>query len=171
LRSKDFGRAALVVSLVALVVAQTAILTALYMRVNNLDRDIAKVRRAEPETVFVQPSSASKSGDTAATGYADEDRLREIIREELGLALEDVRSVSSSANTSPARPLQSGPDYESRRDAVAQSVDYYVSIGQITEREMSRLQQDIAQLNPTDRRAMMVALVRAINTGRLDGQL
>jgi hypothetical protein len=156
---------------IALVVVQTAILVALAVRVFLLEGEATQPQRADLETIYVQPSSASQPGRITVTGYTDEDRLREIIREELALALEDIRAVAGSADASPAQPLQSGPAYERRRDAVAQSIDYYVSVGHITEQEMSRLHLDIAQLNPDDRRAMMGAIVRAMNHGQLDGQL
>lgn len=158
-------------TLVALVVLQTAILIALFVRVNDLDVETTQIPRAEPEAIYVQPLSAQQPGAITVRGYTDEDRLREIIREEFAIALEDVRTVAGNTNASPAQPLQSGPDYERSRKDVAQSVDYYVSVGRITEREMSRLQQDIAKLNPADRRAMMGAIVRAMNNGRLEGQL
>lgn len=154
-----------------MVVLQTVICTVLLMRVNGLDGQISQTPRTEPETIYAQPSSAQQPAAVAVRGYTDEDRLRYIIREELALALEDVRAVAGNANASSAQPLQSGADYERRRKDVAQSVDYYVSVGRITAPEMSRLQQDIAQLNPADRRAMMSAIVRAMNNGRLDGQL
>lgn len=158
-------------TLVALVVLQTAILILLLIRLNDLDGETAAVQRTEPEMVYVQPSSAQQPTPVTVTGYTDEDRLREIIREELLLVLEDVRALAGNADASADRPLQSGLGYERQRDAVAQSVDYYVSVGRITEREMSQLQMDIAQLNPDDRRAMMGAIVRAMNNGKLDGRL
>jgi len=171
LRSKRLVLPVLVLLLVALVVVQTTISTALFIRVNDRDGDITQVRRTSPETAFAQSSSLPQRRPETVTGYTDEDRLREIIREELALALEDIRAVAGNADASPAQPLQSGPAYERRRESVAQSVDYYVSAGRITEQEMSRLQMDIAQLNPDDRRAMMGAIVRAMNNGQLDGQL
>ena len=156
---------------IALVVVQTAILLALAVRVFLLDGDVARPQDAEPAAVYVQPSSVSQPRRMTVIGDTDEDRLREIIREEFALALEELRAVAGSTDASPGQPLQSGPAYERRREAVAQRVDYYVSVGHITEQEMSRLHLDIAQLNPDDRRAMIGAIVRAMNHGQLDGQL
>ena len=158
-------------ALIALVVMQTAILLALAVRVFLLEGEAAQPQSADPETIYVRPSSAVQPGHITVTGYTDEGRLREIIREEFALALEELGAVASRTDASPAQPLQSGPAYERRREAVAQSVDYYVSVGHITEQEMSRLQLDIAQLNPDDRRAMFGAIVRAMNHGQLDGRL
>ena len=157
-------------ALIALVAVQTAILLALFVRVIHLEGEITQTQRAEPVPSYIQPSS-SQTERVAVIPNVDDDRLRQIIREELAVALEDVRVASGTIDTNQAAPPQSGPAYERRRDAVAQSVDYYVSVGQINEQEMSRLQQQIAELNPEDRQTMIAAIVRAMNSGRLDGQL
>jgi hypothetical protein len=50
-------------------------------------------------------------------------------------------------------------------------VDDYIQTGVISESEMARLQSDIARLDPAARRAAMQKLVRALNSGALDGRL
>ncbi len=135
-----------------------------------IERDIA----SETTVPAFQGSTAEAAAPiqlSASTIYPPDDRIRQIIREELALALQDVPAGTGNADTTLAQPLQSGTDYGIQRDAVSQSIDYYVSVGRITEQEMSRLQLDIARLNPDDRRAMMGAIVKAMNTGQLNGRL
>jgi hypothetical protein len=56
-------------------------------------------------------------------------------------------------------------------ELVNRRVDDYISAGVISESEMARLQGDIARLDPAARRAAMQRLVRALNSGALDGRL
>ena len=132
-------------ALITLVVVQTAILLALFMRVILLEGDIAALQTPEADTVYVQPSTAAAPASVTVTGIPDENRLREIIREELEWQLADLRAATADSAAAPSRPYDSGPQYEDRRDSVSQSIDYYVSVGRITEAEMAQLQLQIAE--------------------------
>ena len=125
-----------------------------------------------------QPYPAAQPKMVSPSAFPGEARLRRIISEELASQLNEIvpvnatdNSATTNAATHSAAILDTGPDYERRRDAVAQSIDYYVSVGRITEQEMSRLQLDIAKLNPDDRLVMLGAIVGAMNNGKLDGRL
>ena len=54
-------------------------------------------------------------------------------------------------------------------DGVQQEIDYYISVGAISPREMESLQANIARLNPADRRLMLSKLTQAMNDGLIDG--
>jgi hypothetical protein len=62
-------------------------------------------------------------------------------------------------------------EMEARHEQVSQQLEYYVSIGSISNAEMQRLQMDIAKLDAKGRTEMLRELTRALNSGRLEGQL
>jgi hypothetical protein len=99
----------------------------------------------------------------------DEAELRRVIREELvaaAAASVPAQGSPASAAGSPA-PTASADQVE----FVNQQVDEYIRAGLISDSEMARLQSDIAKLDPAARRAALQKLVRALNTGALDGRL
>jgi hypothetical protein len=129
---------------------------------------------------FAKTAGARIAGSAIATASPaatesprclDEGEMRRVIREEIVAA--------SAANVpAPGRPsdhlteIPSAP--VSSPDQVAlvnRRVDDFIEVGVISESEMVRLQSDIARLDPTARRAAMQKLVRAMNTGALDGRL
>lgn len=103
--------------------------------------------------------------------YLDPVALRAIIREELAAhfvigsepaGLADT-AIDSQPKNKPANPYQ--------RDLVEQQLDYYASIGQITQKQMEELQSQIAQLDKDSRQEMLRKLVQAMNSGSIDGRL
>ena len=99
----------------------------------------------------------------------DEERLRQIVREEL--AAHSSRSSRQDPATAPdARPSDATGD-PSQREHVEQQIDYYVGLGQISDNDMQRLQAGIVKLDIGARRQMMSKLVRALNSGELKGRL
>lgn len=100
-----------------------------------------------------------------------EDRLRQIIREELA---QQVRAISNSQDlnkdVASATPADSA-EYEKRFNDVAQKIEYFESAGVISDSEMYQLQSEIARLDKQGRQEMFGRLVRALNTGDIDGRL
>lgn len=99
---------------------------------------------------------------------ADEQRLRQIIREEL--------AALAIAGTAPAGPMQAAAPRDPERDRaqreyVAAQIAHYRSVGRISDAEMQNLQQDIARLGPADRKAMLATLVQAMNAREIQGQM
>lgn len=103
----------------------------------------------------------------------DEDRLRRIIRSELHTAANlqlnapNETTPQGLANATEVDPVENIV----RIELVKQKISDYISLGAISESEMSNLQQEISQLDPTSRRAMLQELTRALNSGNLDGRL
>ena len=62
-------------------------------------------------------------------------------------------------------------EYEQRREAVSQRLDYFSQVGRINEAEMVQLQTEIARLRPEDRDEMLKRLFRHLNSGAIDGRL
>jgi len=116
------------------------------------------------------PAPASPAATT--TGRClDETEMRRVIREELAAAAAagvpaQGTPASASAAVSPVPPSSAD-----QVEFVNRQVDEYIRAGVISESEMARLQSDIATLDPAARRAAMQKLVRAMNSGALDGRL
>ena len=103
----------------------------------------------------------------------DEDRLRRIIRSELHNAAN--LQLDAPNETTPqglANPTEVDPiENIVRVELVKQRISDYVNLGAISDSEMFTLQQEISQLDPSSRRAMLRELTRALNSGNLDGRL
>jgi hypothetical protein len=108
------------------------------------------------------------AGSVAAS--IDEARLRAVIREELA----ELRRQSAQRLSAP--PAVKAPHRDEtvdqrRQDSVAQQIEAYRAVGKITDGEMQALQADIADLDEDSRREMMSKLIRALNSGELQGRL
>jgi len=103
-----------------------------------------------------------------AYAYPDEERLRQIIREELGAS----SGNGSGQYAAPATTYASvdPAEFERRRDEVDQQLEYYASVGSISETDMQKLQANIAKLDEAGQKAMLSKLTHAMNSGRLDGR-
>lgn len=115
-------------------------------------------------------SAAGASASTAAP--IDEARLRRIIREEMRALAARPPAGDEAVISSPALvpPRDRVADLE-QRDYVEQQLAYLTSVGEATRSDMLHLEQEIAKLNPADRREMLSRLARAINAGRINGHL
>ena len=155
--------------LTIIVLVQLLAVALLLVKVFSLD-DKLPVPMAEqsvrPSTIAV---SAPETGSQIATVHFPEDRLREIIREELSARLGDVADAQNSSVPAPS-PV-SEAEYVYRRELVAQKLQYYANVGQVTGPEMIELEGQIAGLSEEDRPVMLKELVRALNTGAIDGRL
>ena len=101
----------------------------------------------------------------------DEAEMRLVIREEIVAA--SAAKVPAQGRSSQS-PTEIPPAPVASPDQVAlvnRRVDDFIEVGVISESEMARLQSDIGRLDPAARRAAMQKLVRAMNTGALDGRL
>ena len=155
--------------LTIIVLVQLLAVAVLLVKVFSLD-DKLPVPMAEqsvrPSTIAV---SAPETGSQIATVHFPEDRLREIIREELSARLGDVADAQNSSVPAPS-PV-SEAEYVYRRELVAQKLQYYANVGQVTGPEMIELEGQIAGLSEEDRPVMLKELIRALNTGAIDGRL
>lgn len=98
-----------------------------------------------------------------------EDRLRQIIREELSTQLADLPRRDQPRDAAVATNSTSEAEMESQRELVSQQLEYYSSVGSISDLEMQQLQMDMAKLDDAGRQEMLRELTRALNSGRLKG--
>jgi len=128
---------------------------------------------AEPGRAQVAGSApaTTRPGATEASRCLDETEMRRVIREELAAAAAanvDARGTPASVPADlPPAPVASPAQVA----LVTRQLDGYLQAGVISDSEMARLQSEIGKLDPAARRAAMQRLVRALNSGALDGRL
>lgn len=114
---------------------------------------------APPVPGVVAPAAVASSITIPAVGVTDEERLRQIIREELA-ALPAPGAAGTPAVAMAPRDAERD---RAQREQVAAQITHFRSVGRISEAEMLDLQQDIAKLDPASRREMLATLMRAVN--------
>lgn len=124
----------------------------------------------DPRAVATTQTSAASAGASAAPASSgmEESQLRWIIREELAIALRD--QDDHRVNDAAARQ-RSPEENHYQREYVSQQIDYYASVGSISEQEMQELQREIAELDDAGRKEMLSRLTRAMNARQIKGQL
>lgn len=153
--------------LYVLALAQFALIIGLFVRLEGIEDGLAQ----PPEAVQPMPQLPRSSPVvTASPGGLDEQRLRTIVREELSVL---AANAATPAATVPATnmPAADDPEYIRRRDELRQSLDYYFTVGHISDAEMIDLQMQIAGMRPEDQHAMLKLLVSGLNAGAIDGRL
>lgn len=153
-------------TLTVLVIAQLALLVLLLVKVVSID-NASPGTMAEQPPRMAAPHAVPVSGSQVRGAPFPEDRLREIIREELA-ALPLPANQADGADT--YRSMDPA-EIEYQREQVAQQLEYHVSVGTISEVDMARLQMQIAKLDAAGRKEMLGELTRAMNSGRLEGRL
>ena len=160
-------------TLIAIGIIQLAAIFWLFTKVADLnDRlDHAPATLQQPSLDDATRHAATSDSSTDVSTVIDEDRLRQIIREELVVQFESQSlsqpPASRSAASAPVDPVE----MEARHEQVSQQLEYYVNVGRISDAEMQKLQIDIASLDAEGRAEMLRELTRALNSGRLEGQL
>ena len=116
------------------------------------------------------PSTQSQSTSGNNQLYPAEDRLRQIIREELAAqpvrtstSIEQMHAVSGPDSTNSA-------ENQIKRDIVVQQLEYHKSAGEISNADMQKLQMQIGKLDQVSRREMLRKLTQALNSGELQGR-
>lgn len=111
------------------------------------------------------PPEFKTSRLAAATGTFDEQKLRQVVGDEVRsqLAAFKTRLSATDSNASPPPVHRDIAEDTRLRDQVAQQIETYRSVGQVSNQEMQRLQSEVARLAPADRQQMMSRLARAIN--------
>ena len=160
-------------ALIVLILVQTGVLLLMFGKMVAIEEEIAPAMLDEKNTLlsdkFTNTQSQSYSNDTYL--YPNEDRLRQIIREELAAQsdrrfgpAEQVDAVFASSSTDNA-------ENQYQREQVVQQLNYYASVGSISDGDMQKLQGEIAKLDEASRTEMLRMITRALNSGQLDGRL
>jgi hypothetical protein len=123
----------------------------------------------------VAASRARAPGPALAAGSApadcrcpDAEQLRAIVVEELA-AWSDAESRPAREIEPPATaPLPADP---ARFAQVQEEIERHIKVGVISDADMSRLQENIARLDPPARKRALGKLIKAMNAGLLEGRL
>ena len=100
----------------------------------------------------------------------DEMELRRIIREELAAHPPAIATSQTAEESNVAADSPREPGNKQRLEAVNRQLDDYIGAGAISESEMEALQSEIASLDKAGRHEMLGKLVRAMNSGSLQGR-
>jgi hypothetical protein len=158
-------------TLTVLVIAQLLIVVVLLVKVVSLDNRLPLPTVEQPSTASNNTVFMPETGGQITTAPIREDQLRGIIREELAAQLE--AGATGLASTTPKSAPDPGDavNYQYEKEMLAQSLEYYADIGQITNAEMASLQTQIAGLRDEDRRQVLGQQARMLETGAIDGRL
>ena len=155
--------------LVALNILQLALITYLIAAGNSVDsgREREAQTAGGPEVGAAPLSAQSRDADDA--------RLRQIIREELrdltAAIREEAQESAQPEETAALAPVEDAQAGLYQREFVDQQIEYYRSLGAISDSEMAALENEIAKLNSSDRQRMLSKLIRAMNAGEIHGKL
>lgn len=151
---------------------QTAILLLLFGKIIQLGKGEIEAVPAGQNTFGSAPFDASTTlGNATPTYYLDENQLRKIIREELRAQLEALPESNQYIDATVASNSINENEMEDRREQVFRQLEYYSSVGSISDLEMQQLQADVAKLDAASQKEALSQLTRAINSGRLNGRL
>ena len=156
--------------LIILGLVQTALLVFLVAAVGRSD----KITEARETTGMPIPGS-TMSELPYELPSAWENEIRQIFKEELDLASRRGDSAvriaqSESDNLSTAADTRTDAEYRAERQAVMAQIDYFRSVGRISESEMAQLQMDMARLRPAERSLALQTLTRAMGSGEIEGR-
>ena len=151
---------------------QVGLLILIVTRITALDNRVTAqpaTTPANPVGRYSQAPPPDAQSDNQLSSN-DEARLRQIIREELR-AHPATGTNSDSLITKSATPNPDNrPESSFQLDRVSQKIDYFSSVGHISEVEMGNLEMEIAKLDPVDRREMLRKLTQALNSGAIEGR-
>jgi hypothetical protein len=166
--------------LTVLSVLQVAAITALFLKLTALERSITASTLAQSNTVEGELSARSLASTAPVISQPatqpNQEQIRSIVREELATALLPFASPQASPQSSTVTGLadnngQEEKEYQIQLEIAMDEVDYYVSQGSISDKEMSDLQMQLVKLDQSGRKKVMRKLVQALNSGDLEGRL
>lgn len=152
-------------TLIALSVVQTVGIASIL--VVMLGQPSAEIRDATTEQRVATAEQGGRmvrahgsAGASAAPVDARPD-IRALIREELAAA--NLAATPTRPESLPATPKDVVSEPR-QREAVAQQIEIYRSVGSIDDAQLQELQTQIMSLDPTSRKQLMAVLARALNS-------
>ena len=157
-------------TIIALSLVQTAVLIVLLGKLVLFEQDTNVAEHVEQRTLMSEPLD-NPATDSTAIYYMDDNQLRQIIREELAAQLDGRPGPDAETDAFMASNTSDPSEYQYQRELVAQQLEYHTSVGSISDTDMQKLQGEIAKLDAAGRTEMLGRLIRALNSGGLDGRL
>ena len=159
-------------TLIVIALLQTGLLLAIFGKVVLSDDAATENRPPEPRAT-PSPFAPDTRSPAAIDGgmLVDEQLLRDVIRQELAAYSGAWNGGQQTPDEEEAYDPQVEAERLAKREYVEQRIEYYSSVGYISDAEMQLLKSEIARLDPDGRRIMMERLIQALNSGAIDGRL
>ena len=100
----------------------------------------------------------------------DEESLRMIIREELDAYADTIAATARQTEGNVQLPARDPHADAVQLEHVSEQIEYFMSVGRMSDSEMANLEREIARLDTEGRRAMLRKLTKAMNTGAIDAR-
>ncbi len=158
-------------TLTAIILVQFVAILFLYVKLVEIGEDLS-AQSVAPTISSGNDTAEARLQLDASDGSPNltEDRLRVVIREELSAYLA-AQAQPNNADRQTIVPGSVDPvELDYRKEQVSQQLDYYTTVGSISDLDMQKLQMDIAKLDDASRKEMLRKLTRALNSGQLDGR-
>jgi len=159
-------------ALTILSVVQTGLLILLFSRSIALEDELATRSQSAPATTANNPIFSPTADNSSRQAYSsiDEGQLRRIIREELDGHASNTPNTNGQVSQSASYDPATAAEQQYQLDQVSQRIEYFSSVGNISDMEMVDLQMEIARLDDAGRTAMLRKLTQAMNSGAIDGR-
>lgn len=159
-------------ALAILSLVQTALLILLFGRVLSLEGQLPMESPMEQPPSANVPLYSQTANDYSGEAYwsIDEVQLRNIIREELGTYSGVAASADGNEPQARAADFATTTEKQYQFDSVSQRIEYFASVGRISDSEMQVLQMEIANLDQANRPLALRKLTQALNSGAIEGR-
>lgn len=159
--------------LATIVAAQLVALVLIFNKIATVERDLADAINAQQVGVLrSEPAIATTPTPSGRTPDLPSDaRIRQIIQEALRAELSHLSLTDRQVDSTVVPSAASVAEMTERREQLFEQLDYFTSVGRISDVEMQKLQLDISKLDSAGRTEALRRLARAMNSGRLDGRL
>ena len=130
-----------------------------------LDRDSEPQAQESERPSIGRAETVQEVGSVARAATVDAESIRQIVRSELleFAAQLPGPTTGQEADASDIDPLERDACLSEARDRMA----FYLSVGEISDREIDEFQRDISTLDLASQRAMLSELFREINAGNV----
>ncbi len=130
-----------------------------------LDRDSEPQAQESERPSIGRAETVQEVGSVARAATVDAESIRQIVRSELleFAAQLPGPTTGQEADASDIDPLERDARLSEARDRMA----FYLSVGEISDREIDEFQRDISMLDLATQRAMLSELFREINAGNV----
>ncbi len=130
-----------------------------------LDRDSEPQAQESERPSIGRAETVQEVGSVARAATVDAESIRQIVRSELleFAAQLPGPTTGQEADASDIDPLERDARLSEARDRMA----FYLSVGEISDREIDEFQREISTLDLASQRAMLSELFREINAGNV----
>jgi hypothetical protein len=129
---------------------------------------------AEPVDLAGRSLESPEAGDQPVAdrggSCADEETLRRIIREELSARLATSPGSADTSGSAAAPDPSHSADNSRQLAAVSEQLDQHIAAGSISDADMAALQMEIGKLDKNGQRHVLSKLMKALNSGALQGR-